>query len=134
METKLKSYRSYDEQFKLTLLIDYYASGKSKNFICRKYGIDISNFIRWERYYSSESLSLPSELLDSVSQLMASKTRHQANLCSSKNKEEELQEEIARLRKALSYSELRNEALNEVLKIGKETYGIDLLKKAGAKQ
>ena len=32
------------------------------------------------------------------------------------------------------YSELRNEALNEVLKIGKEKYGIDLLKKAGAKQ
>ena len=42
--------------------------------------------------------------------------------------------ENARLRKALEYSELRNEALNEVLKIGKEKYGIDLLKKAGAKQ
>ena len=47
---------------------------------------------------------------------------------------EKLREENIRLRKALSYSELRNEALNEVLKIGRERYGIDLLKKAGAKQ
>jgi hypothetical protein len=34
----------------------------------------------------------------------------------------------------LKHRRLRNEALNEVLKIGKEKYGIDLLKKAGAKQ
>lgn len=47
---------------------------------------------------------------------------------------ERLRDENQRLRKALSYSELRNEALNEVLKIGREQYGIDLLKKAGAKQ
>ena len=50
------------------------------------------------------------------------------------SEEEKLRDENARLRKALEYSELRNEALNEVLKIGKEQYGIDLLKKAGAKQ
>ena len=50
------------------------------------------------------------------------------------SEEDKLRDEISRLRKALEYSELRNEALNEVLKIGKEQYGIDLLKKAGAKQ
>ena len=43
------------------------------------------------------------------------------------SEEEKLRDETARLRKALEYSELRNEALNEVLKIGKEKYGIDLL-------
>ena len=47
---------------------------------------------------------------------------------------EKMQAEILRLRQALEYSELRNEALNEVLKIGREEYGVDLLKKAGAKQ
>ena len=51
-----------------------------------------------------------------------------------KTPEEKLQEEVINLRKALQYSELRNEALQELLKIGKEEYGIDLLKKAGAKQ
>ena len=50
------------------------------------------------------------------------------------SREQELQAEVNRLRRALEYSELRNEALNEVLKIGREQYGIDLLKKAGAKQ
>lgn len=49
-------------------------------------------------------------------------------------REEQLAQEVANLRKALAYSELRNEALNEVLKIGREQYGIDLLKKVGAKQ
>ena len=49
-------------------------------------------------------------------------------------REEQLVKEIENLRKALAYSELRNEALHEVLKIGKEQYGLDLLKKAGAKQ
>ena len=52
----------------------------------------------------------------------------------SRTREEELEDEISRLRKALEYSELRNEALNEVLKIGREQFGVDLLKKAGAKQ
>lgn len=46
-----------------------------------------------------------------------------------KTPEEKLQEEVSNLRKALQYSELRNEALQELLKIGKEEYGIDLLKK-----
>ncbi|WP_231501835.1 hypothetical protein [Bacteroides sp. 14(A)] len=50
------------------------------------------------------------------------------------SREQEMQAEILRLRQALEYSELRNEALNEVLKIGREEYGVDLLKKAGAKQ
>ena len=57
-----------------------------------------------------------------------------SQITSSLSKEEELQAELLRLRKALEYSELRNEALSEVLKIGREEYGIDLLKKAGAKQ
>ena len=48
------------------------------------------------------------------------------------SREQELESEIIRLKKALEYSELRNEALSEVLKIGVQDYGIDLLKKAGA--
>ena len=52
----------------------------------------------------------------------------------SKTREEQLSQEVENLRKALEYSELRNEALHEVLKNGKEQYGVDLLKKAGAKQ
>lgn len=64
----------------------------------------------------------------------AQSERKKSQVTSSLSKEEELQAELLRLRKALEYSELRNEALSEVLKIGREEYGIDLLKKAGAKQ
>ena len=88
--------RHFDDQFRLSVLKDYYESGASYSQISRKYDVSSGNVIAWE--------------------------------------EDKLREENARLRKALEYSELRNEALNEVLKIGREQYGIDLLKKAGAKQ
>jgi hypothetical protein len=61
------------------------------------------------------------------------KRRKEESLAASESSES-LKTEITRLRKALEYSELRNEALSELLKIGREEYGIDLLKKAGAKQ
>lgn len=38
------------------------------------------------------------------------------------------------LKKALQYSELRNEALNEVIKVYNENEGVDILKKVGSKQ
>lgn len=39
-------------------------------------------------------------------------------------REEQLAREVENLRKALAYSELHNEALYEVLKIGKEHYSV----------
>lgn len=65
---------------------------------------------------------------------MARKKSVESNHPTSQTETDRLRDEVTRLRKALAYSELRNEALNEVLKIGREQYGIDLLKKAGAKQ
>lgn len=50
------------------------------------------------------------------------------------SREQKLECEIQHLRRAQEYSELRSEALHEVLKIGREQHGIYLLKKAGAKQ
>ena len=73
------------------------------------------------------------DLLSQIETMRKAKEK-KSQVTSSLSKEEELQAELLRLRKALEYSELRNEALSEVLKIGREEYGIDLLKKAGAKQ
>ena len=78
-------------------------------------------------------LSLSQDLLSQIETMRKAKEK-KSQVTSSLSKEEELQAELLRLRKALEYSELRNEALSEVLKIGREEYGIDLLKKAGAKQ
>lgn len=92
-------------------------------------------FLRWVKSIDSQSLSLPEELIELENQIyMKRKKPIERNTSPEMTELERLRDENLRLRKALSYSELRNEALHEVLKIGRDRYGIDLLKKAGAKQ
>lgn len=137
MELRRKKYKSYSMDFKLQTLQDYYATGFSKYRISKKYGIAEALFSKWVRLFESKSLSLPPELKEMEEQVyMAEKKSRLAKseTNQSMTELERLREENLRLRKVLSYSELRNEALNEVLKIGREKYGLDLLKKAGAKQ
>ena len=127
--------QQFSMDFKLQLLKEDYESGSSKNSICKKYGVDNVTFLRWVKLYESKSLSLPQELIELENQVyMARKKSIAGNPSSEMTELERLRDENLRLRKALSYSELRNEALHEVLKIGRDRYGIDLLKKAGAKQ
>ena len=134
METKNKRRRRhYDQSFKLEVLKDYYESGCTVYSLSLKYGIEQSVLHSWIKKFASEELSLPSE--SNIILEMAYKSSSSNGVCEeSKSVEDELREEISRLRQALKYSELRNEALHEVLKLGKEKYGVDLLKKAGAKQ
>ena len=134
METKNKrKRRHYDQSFKLEVIKDYYESGCTVYSLSLKYGIEQSVLHSWIKKFASEELSLPSE--SNIILEMAYKSSSSNDICEeSKSVEDELREEISRLRQALKYSELRNEALHEVLKLGKEKYGVDLLKKAGAKQ
>ena len=121
--------------FKLQLLKEYYESGGSMYSISKKHGVDDATFIRWVKLYESQSLSLPEELSELENQVYMARKQSMTRQPSAEMTElEKLRDENLRLRKALSYSELRNEALHEVLKIGRDRYGIDLLKKAGAKQ
>ena len=127
--------QQFSMDFKLQLLKEYYESGSSMYGISKKYGVDDATFIRWVKLYESKSLSLPQELIELEIQVyMARKKSIDEKPSSEMTELERLRDENLRLRKALSYSELRNEALHEVLKIGRERYGLDLLKKAGAKQ
>jgi transposase-like protein len=127
-------HRRFSVEFKLSVLSDYYQSRQSEKSICRKYQLSQGTVLRWEKAYVLEEKELPlsSELLRKLGQMRKRKATETAK--ASRTREEELEDEIIRLRKALEYSELRNEALNEVLKIGREQFGVDLLKKAGAKQ
>lgn len=114
---------------------EYYESGSTKYSLCKKYSVDYVTFSRWERYFESKTLSLPSDLTELEHQVyMARKKSESSKATGPQTESERLREENLRLRKALAYSELRNEALHELLKIGREQYGIDLLKKAGAKR
>lgn len=134
MKAKRKSARHFDDDFRLRVLKDYYESGSSYSKIARKYGLSSGNIIQWERRYRDKCVSLPDEISELEKQVFMARSLKASASASPKSEEARLREENARLRKALEYSELRNEALNEVLKIGREQYGIDLLKKAGAKQ
>ena len=127
--------QQFSMDFKLQLLKEYYESGSSMYGISKKYGVDDATFIRWVKLYESKSLSLPQELIELENQVYMARKQSMTRQPSAEMTElEKLRDENLRLRKALSYSELRNEALHEVLKIGRERYGLDLLKKAGAKQ
>lgn len=124
----------YSEEFKLSVLKDMYENGLSINSTAKKYGISSrTSIMSWQMQYpiDSKMLSLSDEVITKVQTMKKGKA-----LTSSEGltREEQLLQEVANLRKALAYSELRNEALHEVLKIGKEQYGVDLLKKVGAKQ
>lgn len=118
----------------MSVLKDYYESGVSYGQISRKYDVSSGNVIAWEKKYMNKCVSLPTDIIELEKQVFMAKKARDSRPQQVMSEEEKLRDENARLRKALEYSELRNEALNEVLKIGKEKYGIDLLKKAGAKQ
>ena len=134
MKKERKSARHFDDQFRLSVLKDYYESGVSYSQIARKYNVGTANVITWEKKYMNKCVPLPADIQELEKQVFMAKKSKEARVPQVKSEEDKLREENARLRKALEYSELRNEALNEVLKIGREQYGIDLLKKAGAKQ
>ena len=127
--------QQFSKDYKLQLLKEYYESGSSMHSISKQHGVNDVTFYRWVRSFESKGLSLPSELSELENQVYMARKRSIERQPSSEMTElERLRDENLRLRKALSYSELRNEALHEVLKIGRERYGLDLLKKAGAKQ
>ena len=134
MKKERRTPRHFDDQFRLSVLKDYYESGASYSQISRKYDVSSGNVIAWERKYMNKCVPLPADIQELEKQVFMAKKSKEARVPQVKSEEDKLREENARLRKALEYSELRNEALNEVLKIGREHYGIDLLKKAGAKQ
>ena len=134
MKKERKTVRHFDDQFRLSVLKDYYESGASYYQIARKYDVATGNVIAWERKYMNKCVPLPSDIQELEKRVFMAKKVRDSKPQQVMSEEEKLRDENTRLRKALEYSELRNEALNEVLKIGKEQYGIDLLKKAGAKQ
>lgn len=135
----VKSSRSrsyFSEDFKLSVLKDMYENNLSVRSTAKKYGFKAGSCISaWSKKYPVDSklLSLSDEVITRV-QSMQKKRKNFGKPTAPSTREEQLAQEVANLRKALVYSELRNEALTEVLKIGREQYGIDLLKKVGTKQ
>ena len=116
----------YSEAFKLEVLRDYYSSGLSKLSTAKKWGLKSHvDIVRWIKCYpiDSELLSLPSELLSKLQMNSEPKSR-----------EELLEEELLRLKKALELEKLRSHAYQRLIESAEKEEGISILKKDGAKQ
>lgn len=118
--------KKYGEIFKLEVLRDYYSSGLSIMATAKKWDITThTTLLGWIKRYpiDSESLSLPEELI-------AKRQMKQ----SPESKEQLLEEEILRLKKALELETLRSHAFKRLIETAEKEEGISILKKDGAKQ
>lgn len=124
-----KKTRRFSLDFKLSVLSDYYASGSSKNSICRKYDIDRGSLYYWLKTYSLDEVlkTLPEE----TKTLILSRVEAPVPVV---DKEEALEARIVELEEALAYANLRSHALNTMIDIAEENEGIQIRKKPGTKQ
>ncbi len=128
-------YRRFSEDFKLSVLKDYYESGKSRYFILKKYKLSKGSLKNWQRQYplSEICLSLSSETVNRL-ESMSKKASVSSVSSSAESRIAELEAENGRLKAALEYSELRVEAFSRAIKYYDEQEGVDILKKAGTRQ
>lgn len=118
--------KQYDEAFRLEVLRDYYSSGLSIYATAKKWGVTHhTTLFRWIQSHpiDCESLSLSAELLAEL------KMKNNP-----KSKEQLLEEEILRLRKALELETLRSHAFKKLIESAEKEEGISILKKDGARQ
>lgn len=122
-----KKSRVYSETFRLEVLRDYYASGLSLREISRKWELgSYTVLIGWKKRYPVDSLSL-SLSAETISSYMEKSE-------SVKSKEEQLRDEVVRLKKALEMEKLRSRAFEKLIEVAEKAEGISILKKDGAKQ
>jgi len=125
-----RSRRIYSEDFKLSVLIDYYSHGLSKGFTIRKYGLSCKSvFNSWLSRYPIDEvvLSLPLDQQD----LIMNRSKKTPPVSS---REAELSARIKELEKALAYANLRAEAFDRMIDIAEQQEGIRIRKKPGTKQ
>ena len=116
----------YSEEYKLSVLRDYYENGCSLSTTSRKWHLSGSILIRnWLKRYpiSSESLSLSRQLIDELMKRYSPQT-----------KEEELTLRVKELEKALELEKLRSLAYSTMIDIAEKEFNIPIRKKPGTKQ
>lgn len=125
--TKRRSPREFSDSFKMKVLVDYYSSGQSQASIVRKWDITWGSMYQWLRRWpiESESLSLPSEVIESYR--MAHKEDKQTD-------EDILRQKVVELQHALELEKMRSRAYEKLIEIAEAEEGVSILKKGGAKQ
>ena len=120
--------RKYSEEFKLSVLREYYVSGMSKRQSVKQFGLSGHRILNmWIARYQSEEefLSLPSNPNDET----------MGNRSKSDFKEENIQlkKRIRELEKALEFSRLETMARDMMIDKAEEYFDIVIRKKSGAK-
>jgi len=132
-----RHYTRYSEDFKLAVLKWHYENGMSENLTSRYFGLCGRQLLKkWmERYPITEKcLSLSAETIKKATEMSRKRKTGSPTTSAPKSELERLREENTQLRKALCYSELRVEAFETLIEVAEENEGVDILKKAGAKQ
>ena len=135
-------HRRFSEDFKLSVLKEYYESGKSRYFILKKYKLSKTSLQNWQRQYplSEICVSLSPETVKRLESMAKESSKSpvadslEARLAELEAENQRLKERNRGLQAALEYSELRVEAFSRAIKYYDEQEGVDILKKAGTRQ
>ena len=124
-----KTYQKYSEEFKLSVIRDYYSSGMSKYACVRKYQLrSDATLLNWLRKYESEKVSLPLQSESSNDEDMANRSKEDY-----KDENTQLKKRIKELEKALEFSRLETLARDLMIDKAEDYFDISIRKKSGAK-
>ena len=121
-----KVVRNYSDSEKLQIIDEFLNSGESMETFQRKYGMGHCTLSRWMIKFGMKTISPPpfivmKEKLKSIPEVKS--LREQA-----------LEEKISKLEKELEAAKLKAEAYTALIEVAEEELGVDIRKKAGAKQ
>ena len=123
-----RNYQTYSEEFKLSVIRDYYSSGMSKKACIRKYGLSGNAiFLNWLRKYDNAENVVPLQAEPNDGD-MANRSKDDY-----KDENAELKKRIRELEKALEFSRLETLARDMMIDKAEEYFDIPIRKKSGAK-
>jgi len=123
-----RKYQTYSEEFKLSVIRDYYSSGMSKKACIRKYGLSgDAILLSWLRKYENTEKVVPLQA-EADAEEMANRSKD-----SYKEENAQLKKRIRELEKALEFSRLETLSRDMMIDKAEESFDIAIRKKSGAK-
>ena len=111
--------RTFSDAERLQLINEYLASGESKEVFQAKRRLGHSVLSRWMLNFGISEQT---------------KTTQMSKIETKNYYEQQLQDEVIRLKKELEYERLRSKAFETMISIAEEELKVDIRKKPGAKQ
>ncbi|MBQ4386816.1 MAG: transposase [Prevotella sp.] len=123
-----RSRKQISEEFKLSVIRDYYSSGMSKSACRRKYQLSSPTMLNsWLKKYGNEENVVPLQT-ESDEEEMSNRSKD-----SYKDENAQLRKRIKELEKALEFSRLETLSRDMMIDKAEEYFDISIRKKSGAK-